>query len=112
MDWPEQDGFSARQHIKIAAPDDERLRTVPPPAFMHLWAQFCEVSAHRQPGLSGIGPIMWSELEAYLRLMPIAKTAFKARMIMGIDAVVRREWSLKANARQHSEAESNRHRRR
>lgn len=78
-------GFTAREHLTGADPENVKLRTLPPPSYIHLWVQYLDVAGDRQPNMAGLESITYADLDAWANCQPVNRCAFKFSMLRMID---------------------------
>lgn len=83
----ERDHLLAHERATGQRPDELNVPALPDGA-QPLWQAFCEMSGARAPAVSGIGPIMISEIVAWQRAFRVRLTPWEIETLLDIDRAV------------------------
>lgn len=93
MDLTEPDGFTRRQHLSAADPDNPVLHESCPPGTTHLWSAWADLCRTRGAGWASPSPLTYLELEAWARVKRLRLSPLKAELLVRIDSVFRSVWA-------------------
>lgn len=98
------DGSSVSDHLKALAKrgkrpkQDEEKPPVLMPEAEPLWAVFCALHQTRASGM-GVGPISFSEIEAYQRLVGVKLDPWEVQAVRAIDMAYLQHEAERSKAR-------------